>query len=543
MGAIREIKQKYFGEGDLEAFFGLFGDVFSKIAAIIGVLYFAEGFPADIVMGKILPGIGVGSIAGSLIYFWEAYDLGKKEGRTDVTALPFGVSSTQVFAWIYLIIVPIYRQTGNALHAWQVAVAACFLGGLVEIAGGFVSKLLMKWIPNAALMGNMAAGALVWLSLNGFVTVFETPLVSVIPLFLIFLAQKMKKPLIKGIPNTVLIVGTGVALAWLTGQCNIVALQKSAQTFGVYPPQLSILDVTKGISQIGPYVNDGLVCEKVNNVYGKLMFGEVPEDRPITYASYVMSVDGKIAFEDNEVGPMIAKTNHLDKDGATADFWVLNLLRANCDGIIIGSGTMIKEPDYSGSAYDPDLLQARIDNGKSVAPWTVIVTTTGKNIPFGNPVFSQEEIPMLVATSEEGIKNLKQEITKEYYELPLVKTEEDKKKIKELIAENEGKIAVLVTGEGKNTDAAEMLKVLRAMGMEKVLVESPTYCHHMMREGLLDEIFINTSCIFVGGQATGIGTSSKSFPSTDHPHSEIVTMHMHSPHFIYTRYKMLYGIK
>lgn len=383
MGAIREIKQKYFGEGDLEAFFGLFGDVFSKIAAIIGVLYFAEGFPADIVMGKILPGIGVGSIAGSLIYFWEAYDLGKKEGRTDVTALPFGVSSTQVFAWIYLIIVPIYRQTGNALHAWQVAVAA----------------------------------------------------------------------------------------------------------------------------------------------------------------SYVMSVDGKIAFEDNEVGPMIAKTNHLDKDGATADFWVLNLLRANCDGIIIGSGTMIKEPDYSGSAYDPDLLQARIDNGKSVAPWTVIVTTTGKNIPFGNPVFSQEEIPMLVATSEEGIKNLKQEITKEYYELPLVKTEEDKKKIKELIAENEGKIAVLVTGEGKNTDAAEMLKVLRAMGMEKVLVESPTYCHHMMREGLLDEIFINTSCIFVGGQATGIGTSSKSFPSTDHPHSEIVTMHMHSPHFIYTRYKMLYGIK
>ena len=135
---------------------------------------------------------------------------------------------------------------------------------------------------------------------------------------------------------------------------------------------------------------------------------------------------------------------------------------------------------------------------------------------------------MLVATSEEGIKNLKQEITKEYYELPLVKTEEDKKKIKELIAENEGKIAVLVTGEGKNTDAAEMLKVLRAMGMEKVLVESPTYCHHMMREGLLDEIFINTSCIF---------------PSTDHPHSEIVTMHMHSPHFIYTRYKMLYGIK
>ena len=89
----------------------------------------------------------------------------------------------------------------------------------------------------AALMGYMAGGALVWWSLYGFVTVFETPLVSVIPLFLIFLAQKMKKPLIKGIPNTVLIVGTGVALAWQPGQCNIAAMQKSAQTFGVYPQQ------------------------------------------------------------------------------------------------------------------------------------------------------------------------------------------------------------------------------------------------------------------------------------------------------------------
>lgn len=291
------------------------------------------------------------------------------------------------------------------------------------------------------------------------------------------------------------------------------------------------------------YVNDSLPCEKVNTVYGKLMFGEVPKERPIAYASYVMSVDGKIAFEDNEVGPMIAKTNQLDKNGAAADFWILNLLRANCDGIIIGSGTLIKEPDYSGSAYDPDLLKARVDNGKSIAPWTVIVTTTGRKIPFGNRVFQQTEIPVLIATSPDGFENLKKEITTEYFELPLVKVKEDNTRIKELLAENSGKIAVVVTGEKSSTDSEQMMKVLRAMGMEKVLVESPTYCHHVMAEGLLDEIFINTSCVFVGGQAAGIGTQSKSFLSTDHPHSEIVSIHMHSPHFIYTRYKMIYGLK
>lgn len=291
------------------------------------------------------------------------------------------------------------------------------------------------------------------------------------------------------------------------------------------------------------YTNNGLVCKKVDEVYGKLMFGEVPVDRPITYASYVMSVDGKIAFEDNEVGPLIAKTNLLDADGAFADFWILNLLRANCDGIIIGSGTLIKEPTYSGSAYDPDLLQARIDNGKSIAPWTVIVTTTGKKIPFGNPVFQSEEVPVVVATSPKGVEILKEEITKEYYVLPTVENEADKALVKQLIKENQGKIAVIVTGEGSNTNSKEMMKVLKAMGMERVLVESPTYCHHVMQEELLDEIFINTSCVFVGGKATSIGSFSKSFPSTNHPHSEIISIHMHSPHFVYTRYKMIYGLK
>ena len=291
------------------------------------------------------------------------------------------------------------------------------------------------------------------------------------------------------------------------------------------------------------YVNPGLPCEKVNDVYGELKFGEIPADRPLTYASYVMSIDGKIAYEDNEVGPMIAKKNLLDSDGASADFWILNLLRANCDGIIIGSGTLIKEPDYSGSAYDPDLLKARVEAGRPLAPWTVIVTTTGRKIPFGNPVFSSEEIPVVIATSPDGVKNLEKEITKEYYILPKTDSEDNRHQIKKMTEENPGKIAVIVTGEGMNTDSEEMLAILKEMGMEKVLVESPTYCHHLMKEGLLDEIFINTSCVFVGGLATGIGTNSQSFSSTNHPHAEIVTIHVHSPHFVYTRYKMIYGVK
>lgn len=290
------------------------------------------------------------------------------------------------------------------------------------------------------------------------------------------------------------------------------------------------------------YKNNGLECKKVEDIYGRLKFGEVPENRPITYASYVMSVDGKIAFEDDEVGPLIAKNNYLDPPGAVADFWVLSMLRGNCDGIVIGSGTLIKEPTFSGCVYDPDLVDARVKEGRAVAPWTVIVTRTGRNIPYKNPLFQKHEVPILIVTSPNGFEELKLEIPKEYYLVRSIKNEIDREKIKESIAVNRDKIGILVTGSGDETNPEEMLEVLRAIGMEKVLIESPTYCHYLMKNGMLDEIFINTSGVFVGGQATSIGSQSKSFTSMVHPHSEIVSIHMHSPHFIYTRYKLLYNI-
>lgn len=300
-----------------------------------------------------------------------------------------------------------------------------------------------------------------------------------------------------------------------------------------------ILDHTEELG----YRYPNFSCPKIEEVYGELKFRQKPEGRPLTYASYVMSIDGKIAFQDNEVGPLIAKNNALDPVGAFADFWILNMLRGNCDGIIIGAGTLIKEPDYSGSAYDRDIIEARLNAGKPIAPWTVVVTRSGKNIPFTNPVFSYEEIPVLIATSPAGYLNLKKEITKDFFLLPTAKNETDYRIIEDLLKDNPGKIAVTITGSGSMTDANELLKILSAMGMEKVLVESPAYCHQLMTESLLDEIFIDTSCVFVGGQATSIGSDKKSFTSVNHPHAEIISMHLHASHFFYTRYALRYGIK
>lgn len=259
-----EFSYRWWGPGELNAFFGLLGDAFSKISAIIGILLFGEGFPKEIVLGRILPGIAIASVLGNLWYFYEAYSLAHKEKRSDVTAQPFGISSTQVFSWLYLIIIPIYRNTGNAELAWQIGLAASLIGGIIEAIGAFIGKYIIKIIPSSALLGNMAASALIWLSFNGILSVFENPIVALVPFFLIVIIFNNDIKLPKNIPASLLVILIGTLMAWLTGFKNIEHLSSSIKDLSFYPPNLFIVDAFKGLKYITPYLQIIIPLEIAN---------------------------------------------------------------------------------------------------------------------------------------------------------------------------------------------------------------------------------------------------------------------------------------
>ena len=115
-----KFRYRWWGKGDIDASIGIFFDGFSKILSATGILLFVFGMPADIVLGKIVPGIGLAIFAGNLWYFYEAWSLAKKEQRQDVTAQPFGIGASQLTGWLYLIIGPVYWQTGDGELAFQV---------------------------------------------------------------------------------------------------------------------------------------------------------------------------------------------------------------------------------------------------------------------------------------------------------------------------------------------------------------------------------------------------------------------------------------
>lgn len=284
-----------------------------------------------------------------------------------------------------------------------------------------------------------------------------------------------------------------------------------------------------------------LDCSKIEEIYdGNLKFLPEHSDRPYLYSSLVTSIDGKIAFSDIAEGPLIARKNKYDPDGATADWWILNLLRASADGIIVGAGTLQAEADFTGHIFDQDLEDARIKQGKMPIPWNIISSINGLDIPFDHFIFKEKLIPLMISTSAKGLEIIKQKIQSECIILGPFTNKQMVKREEIDIQKEKDKIIIIATGD-EQPDSEIAMYVLKALGLHRILVETPTYMHILLSLGLIDELFFNYSCLYIGGEALSIGKFGKEFTSIHHPHTAMLSIHCHSDHFFYFRHKLIYG--
>ena len=83
------VKVPLFKSGDINGLIYVFtGNVGSFLMVIATLKGF--GWSDDLIFKKVIPGICVGLLFSGLYYTFMAVRLARKEGRTDVTALPFG---------------------------------------------------------------------------------------------------------------------------------------------------------------------------------------------------------------------------------------------------------------------------------------------------------------------------------------------------------------------------------------------------------------------------------------------------------------------
>lgn len=299
------------------------------------------------------------------------------------------------------------------------------------------------------------------------------------------------------------------------------------------PDKLKIREIYRSAS-LDQYKNIPMKSEKIKAIYGdELKFQQEVKDRPIVFASYVESMDGKLAYADNSDAFYIARKNMLCGNGKDVDFWILNMLRGVCDAAVIGGNTLNIDSDYSMYCLDEEIVKDRIEAGYDKYPIQVITSLNCEEIDFEHKLLNQTQIPKILATSHQGLERIREKCRN------FVDISANPEKFEELM--HSDVLPVIITGSGGETDACELMKKLKRMGVDFLLIESPGYGHHLISKKLLDEIFFNFSCVYIGGHDTmTMGKAFKGFTSENHPHAQVLSIHAFNDYYFYFRYAMNY---
>jgi riboflavin biosynthesis pyrimidine reductase len=187
------------------------------------------------------------------------------------------------------------------------------------------------------------------------------------------------------------------------------------------------------------------------------------------YANFVQTVDGVVAI------PSVERSNAVIAAGSATDRFLMGLLRATADAVLIGSGTLMGSPKalWRAEGAAPDYAAAfaelRRRLGKPPHPEVVVATGSGLVDP-GHPLLASGA---LVLTTEQGAARLRGTVP--------AATE------------------VVALGDGAECDADALVGALHARGYARILSEAgPHLFGSLLEARLVEELFLTVSPLLLG---------------------------------------------
>jgi riboflavin biosynthesis pyrimidine reductase len=213
--------------------------------------------------------------------------------------------------------------------------------------------------------------------------------------------------------------------------------------------------------------------------YGKLAFPAPAAARPWIYANFVQTLDGIVSLLGDEAGG--ADISELPEDR-----WLMDLLRAHADAVMLGMGTLREEqrmgrPRARGPVFrimDAGMqqLRTRLRRGRER---NVLVTARADFQMSDFAAFDGEHVDVTIVTTHEGAKRLEAQ-RNSHPRVDIVPVDPEAK--------------------GEGVDLGKAVATLKERyGTNYLLCEGgPRLYSGMLTAGLIDEKFLTVSPIEVG---------------------------------------------
>src|SRR5213083_2282382 len=291
--------------GDWNAFFGFGTNILVNMLVLTGLLRFVLKMPDSLVFGRILPALGLMMCLSTFYYAFLAYRLAQKTGRSDVCALPSGVSVPHMFIVTFVIMLPITIKTGDPMKGWSAGLVWVFFQSFILMIGGFVAPYIRKITPRAALLGTLAGVSVTFISMRPALEMYMTPQIGLV-CFAIILASwfgGVKYP--KGIPAGLVAIAAGMLIAWGSnlfglglGGLSVKGLGDAFASFGFSVPIPAVNHVFSGFEYLGVILVTAIpfgiydLVEAMDNVESAEAAGDAYPTTRVLTADGVVSLIG-----------------------------------------------------------------------------------------------------------------------------------------------------------------------------------------------------------------------------------------------------------
>ena len=248
--------------------------------------------------------------------------------------------------------------------------------------------------------------------------------------------------------------------------------------------------------------------------YGGPLLIPLRTDRPTVIANFVSTLDGIVALGGGRLsgGGLISGFHEPDR-------FVMGLLRALADVIVVGAGTLRGSSGHGWTAerVDPESAAAfaawRAEMGLARHPTTVVVTGSG-DIPVEHSGLNDPSIAVVIATTPRGAERLRRAGLAPHVSIEPV--------------EEDGPL---------HADA--LVGIGASRGARLILTEGgPHVMGEFVRGGLLDELFLTLAPQVVGRDAAGrLGlVEGLALPPADARWHELVSLRRSADH-LFLRYR------
>src|SRR6195952_2590394 len=300
-----EFKPVLWTPGDWNALFGFGTNILVNMLVLTGLLRFVLKMPDSLVFGRILPALGLMICHSTFYYAYLAYKLAQKTGRSDVCALPSGVSVPHMFIVTFVIMLPITIKTGDPMKGWSAGLVWVFFQSFILMIGGFIAPHIRRITPRAALLGTLAGVSVTFIAMRPALEMYMTPQIGLVCFAIILVSWfgGVKYP--KGIPAGLVAIAAGMIIAWGSnlfglglGGLSLKGLGDAFASFGFSIPIPAIGQVFSGFEFLGVILVTAIpfgiydLVEAMDNVESAEAAGdEYPTTRVLT-ADGVVSLIG-----------------------------------------------------------------------------------------------------------------------------------------------------------------------------------------------------------------------------------------------------------